>query len=420
MSHALHVTSAYRLIAFSMLIVGIVAESEYQHCRRGVSDQDVCVGDNGNQDTKSVHFLEGMARDGKYGAASRGQQQAYARMHPRIADAVRQRESVPHLVVADYGVPDCVASSKMASVVLAARNGLPVSFVFVDLPTNDWAACNSNLAALGMGGLQPLTAPAAFGNGSTVLSDSSSENGMLYKVPRNFFEQVVPAKSVDIAVSGSAFGWLSSTDGLPLPKGAYPGDDPAVVQHWLQRARDDWVTILSKRSVELKPGGAFIVTTLAATDELMDKTRAGITPYHTQAEYVGLMDQILQRLKMRREVTAEAVHNLTFGCMNLREDDLKAGFVADKAITLVPQSVRVHALPNPLWSASAIAVPEKRTEFAKKYVDELMAWSDLVLSSILGPFVVAKFRAELVAEIEAIAERLEYDYVVGEIIAVST
>jgi len=360
-----------------------------------------CTGD-------SCHFLSGMARNGEYGKFSAGQQMAYARMHPHIEEVVRQKVAIPHLAIADFGVSDCVAFTQVAKVVLAARQGLPVTFVLVDLPTQDWAACDRQVSTLGMGGLQPFED----------CTESTSSRGMSWrrnasfcKLPGNFYKQLLPNDSIDLAVSGNAFAWLSSIHELPSPAGFYAGDDPAVAERWLEKARKDWETILSKRSVELKSAGNLVVTTHALGNRASH-------PYYSTKEYFIILDRILKRFLMRHEVTDEAVRNLTIGVWYHREKDLLAGFDS-KQVSLMPKSVEVVTLPNALWSPMLSTDSARRARFAHEYTENCLAWSTQLLSPLLGVDGMARLRAELVLEFEAIAEHLEQDHVMGEVIAVN-
>ena len=69
---------------------------------------------------------------------------------------------------------------------------------------------------------------------------------------------MLPAASVDVAASGTAFHWLSDTSKLPPPgsiSSTNDRNDRAVFAAWREHAHDDLVDLLAARAVELRPGG---------------------------------------------------------------------------------------------------------------------------------------------------------------------
>ena len=116
----------------------------------------------------------------------------------------------------------------------------------VDLPENDFTVTFKTVCSHYAG--DPLVFPVGIG--------------------RSFYEQVLPEHSVDLGFCFSSSHWLSRHAG-PLPGFAYPGhfvEDVECRQAWVAQAQQDGATMLNKRMLELRKGGAHLVTFFVETE----------------------------------------------------------------------------------------------------------------------------------------------------------
>ena len=156
------------------------------------------------------------------------------------------------LTLVDFGAADGLATGQLLEALPA--EALPsLDVVLQDVPANDWQAANAMLEPLGTT-ILPLAAQAG---------GAAGDGLRLFSAPGSFHEAVLPEKSIDFAVSGTSFHWLSDTSALPRTGGVL-----ATSRHrlhinfqahlaWLAHAARDWDIIVDARAAELLPGGTF-------------------------------------------------------------------------------------------------------------------------------------------------------------------
>lgn len=100
-------------------------------------------------------------------------------------------------------------------------------------------------------------------------------------IGRSFYEEVLPASSVDIGWSSYAAMWLSRVP-MPIPGHFYWAKSGGETRAAFERqAAQDWERFLSLRAKELRPGGRFVLSVPAGHhdgstgfEELMDLANA--------------------------------------------------------------------------------------------------------------------------------------------------
>lgn len=191
--------------------------------------------------------MTGMAAGGDYAANSLSQQACFRLLVPHVRDALGTGH---HRVLADYGSADGLATRQL----LEALSDLSqLDVVLNDLPANDWQMAHEILSPIGTLSVgQPI---------ESLLAEPPASPGVrLLSAPGSFHEQVLPDASVDVAVSGTAFHWLSDTTELARPGACvFFRGDPAVAPAWYAHSANDWAAILNARAAELKPGGTLAV-----------------------------------------------------------------------------------------------------------------------------------------------------------------
>jgi salicylate 1-O-methyltransferase len=154
----------------------------------------------------------------------------------------------------------------------------PICVVHTDIAENDFTALFQTLSR----------------DPDTYLGHDAAAFAMA--VGRSFYQQILPSKSVTLGWSAWATQWLSRA---PAPIGdhvqiAYSADQAARAAYARQGA-EDWITFLSARSREMRPGARLVVVTMALDEEgnfgyrpvldaimaeLTDLTREGLLHEH--------------------------------------------------------------------------------------------------------------------------------------------
>ena len=156
------------------------------------------------------------------------------------------------VAIADYGSSEgrnSMAPLGAALDELSHRSDRPVAVVHTDLPGNDF----SSLFEL-------------------VASDPRSYQRagvFTFATGRSFYEQIFPAATITLGWSATSVLWLRAA---PSGLGAHLFTLEATgadAEKWSAEAAQDWETFLRHRSVELRPGGQIVVSTLTADRSLL-------------------------------------------------------------------------------------------------------------------------------------------------------
>ena len=164
------------------------------------------------------------------------------------------------LAFADFGCSEGANSvAQMSAAVAAAKNALgtasprdgdgrAVTVTHVDLDANPWSTVFQCVAAAPGYNDPPRSFVYAIGT------------------PAGFYAQAFPSGSLSLAHGSATFHWGSSAPASLPDRCLFPwlSSDPAVRSAAATQASTDWATILRHRAAELKPGGRFIASLVAA------------------------------------------------------------------------------------------------------------------------------------------------------------
>ena len=156
------------------------------------------------------------------------------------------------VAIADYGSAEGRNSLAPLGAVLdelGRRSDRPVAVVHTDLPGNDF----SSLFEL-------------------VASDPGSYQRagvFTFAAGRSFYEQIFPAATITLGWSATSVLWLrAAPSGLGGHLFSLEATGPDA-EKWSAEAAQDWEAFLGHRSVELRPGGQVVVSTLIADRSLL-------------------------------------------------------------------------------------------------------------------------------------------------------
>ena len=215
-------------------------------------------------DTPSSHATTtGMTGGGFYDANSATQWNAIEAVLPMLDDGI---ESIPLknsecVRLADFGCSEgrnSIAVMSRALSRLLPRTDKPVQTIHSDLPTNDFSHLFAELRPDGR---------SAFGSDRVF---SAAVGGSMY-------DQLLPDRSIHLATTFNAIGFLSRRPVTRLPGYIFPNGPSALRangyvseedrQAFALQARRDVESYLEVRAKELVPGGKLLVQVFGSTDE---------------------------------------------------------------------------------------------------------------------------------------------------------
>ena len=198
----------------------------------------------------------GMKGDGFYDDHSAPQMATIDAVSPWLEEAIGQmdlRAIAGPLVVADFGCSEGRNSIAAAARIIAAirtRDQRPIQTVHSDLPTNNFNQLFANLYPAGRS-----VFPAA--------------NVFSAAVGGSMFDQLLPPKTVSIASTYNAIGFLSRRPEVPLPDYILPMGPgrprpgvnvaPEAREAYAAQARTDLVRFYEARAAEMVTGGKLLV-----------------------------------------------------------------------------------------------------------------------------------------------------------------
>jgi gibberellin A4 carboxyl methyltransferase len=204
-----------------------------------------------------------MMGEGFYDANSGPQRAVIVALLPWLEEAVLQMDLLANggpIVVADFGCSEgrnSIAATRPVVAALRARDSRAIQTIHSDLPVNNFNQLFANLCPAG----QPAFAfPDVF---------SAAVAGSMY-------EQLLPAKTVAVATTFNAIGWLDRLPDVAIPDYILPMGpgrprpgvrvSPEARQAVAAQAKADLRRFYSARAAEMVPGGKLLVASFGSGD----------------------------------------------------------------------------------------------------------------------------------------------------------
>jgi hypothetical protein len=197
--------------------------------------------------------LTGMKGDGYYDRHSSVQGSALdavAGWIDQATDTLTTNDRRP-VTIADYGCSEgrnsIIAVGRIVDALRARGIDAPIVAIHADLPSNNFNKLFAN-----------LNDPAA----SNYFQDRGRVRRHVhaFAVGGSFYGPLLPAGSVDFAISFLAVEWLDQLPDVPVPEFiGYMGGSPAAFQAFGEQAARDWTRFLQLRAEELVSGGKLLV-----------------------------------------------------------------------------------------------------------------------------------------------------------------
>ncbi|KAK6175427.1 hypothetical protein SNE40_013894 [Patella caerulea] len=163
--------------------------------------------------------------------------------------------------IAEYGAADSSCSmGLMTDIINTVRSKCGINkeihIMYEDLPESDFNSLYKRIH-----GIIPIPRSYLLDHENVYVTSSGT----------NFYKQCFPANSVDLAISFSAFQWLSKPVQLSDSVYRYLSKCEEEKDAFKKQAFNDWMTILKNRAKELKPGGWGIFSNFGEDEGTQEK-----------------------------------------------------------------------------------------------------------------------------------------------------
>src|SRR5215204_3735787 len=339
-----------------------------------------------------------------YARHALSQRAAFEATHPAALDAARLFADEPALRVVDLGAADGVNSHGLIRELAGQRAGRPLTYAFVDLPTNVWRVAADHLPHAFGGaadGSEVVIIPAP-GDAGPGVADAGT--GVHYASPEAHGAACrravghdpppavvismagiplhrapcLPSGSVHVAVSGTAMHWVADASGLASTGSVFPGypdhiDGPER-RAWRVAAARQWERLLEMRATELAGGGRFVAALPASPAP--DPERTGL-----YVEMIGDMNRVLADWQRAGRIGAATAAAIVVPVWMRTLEEIRAPFEAgDGSVDgLELESAELFWLENPYWD-------DDPAVFAREYGRSVLAWG--------GPLMQRAFARE--------------------------
>ncbi len=319
----------------------------------------------------------GMKGEGFYDANSEYQRRVIEAGAALIREAAATLEidsSARPLTIVDYGAGTGATSVGAVGTAIGAlrerRPGVPIEVIHNDVPGSDFTQLFANVAS-DDGYLRtaegPVYALAAAGS---------------------FFEQVVPDDRVDFGMCSNASHWLRRQVSARVPDGMYFCEaSGAAREEVAEQAAGDWLSFLSARAAELRPGGRLLVQGIASDDGGTEVSASRL---------LRVMWRAADELATTGELDRETLEGYVFPvyCRTPTEARLPlepGGELAEK-LELVAE--HFDEVPNPYWESYERFGDRER--YASEYVEFVRAFAEsTMLANLFEPGARGVSPAEL-------------------------
>jgi SAM dependent carboxyl methyltransferase len=278
-------------------------------------------------------------------------------------DLATQRRS---LTVVDYGAGTGATSvAAMGSVVDAVReraSDLAILAVHNDQLTNDFtqlfAAVAGDGGYLGRSG-GPVYPAAAAGS---------------------FFDQVLPASTVDLGMCSNAVHWFRRQPSVDFRGMYFSAADPAARRALSAQAAEDWLAFLRARHAELVPGGSLLVQGISTT------TDAAGVEHASAALLLDVMWEVATRLSDEGVLDRDTLDRYVFPvyCRSAQEASAPLGPEGALRGSFEEETADVEEVANPYWEL--FERDRDGAAYAEVYAAFVRAFAESALTThLFGP-----------------------------------
>jgi hypothetical protein len=336
-----------------------------------------------------------MREGGYYSAATTGAKDVIDGAAGLVLDAIGHLPSPISnraFVISDFGCADGGTSiDLMRAAVDAARSrwpGRPVTVVYTDQPRNDFNSLFRRLHGL-------TDAPTYLHSDADVFVMASATS---------FYDQILPAGTLDLGFSATAMHWLSRKP-CDLSNHVHPvGASETELAVFAAQGQRDWETILLRRAEELAPGGRMVLVNFCRDEQgrYLGNT-GGVNMFDT-------FNALWQRFVADDQISAAEYLSMTFPQYYKTVGEFaqpleETGPV--QAAGLRMEHIETRVVPCPY--ATAFRQHRDADRFAREYVPTLRSWTESTFASALSIDRSAEDRSQIIDSFYA-----EYETLVRE------
>jgi hypothetical protein len=215
----------------------------------------------------------------------------------------------------------------------------------------------------------------------------------------SFYNQILPADSLDLGFSATAMHWMSRTPGVISNHVHAVGAEGTELTAYAAQGRDDWQTILCHRARELKPGGRLVLVNFC-------RDEAGRYLGHTAGiDMFDSFNRLWTALRDDGTINQAEYRNTNFPQFYRTPEEFAAplrdrqGPVHQAGLRLTHLETRVVPCPY----AEEFRRSGDLENFAPTYIGTLRSWSETV-------FLGGLDAARPLTERQAIVERFYQSY----------
>ena len=309
-----------------------------------------------------------MKGDGFYDLHSEYQRRVIEAGDPLLARLATELDTDPAsgaLRIVDYGASTGATSNHAVGTVLRALaeagNEREVMVIHNDVPTNDFSQLFRNVT--GSGGYLEI------GHGAVYPTACAG----------SFFDQVVPASTVDLGMCSNAAHWFREQPRVDPGAGMYRSGVSAEASAQLAaQAAEDWVAFLTARAGELAPGGRMLVQGIGTVVDEDGAERV------SASRLLAAMWEVALELAEAGLLDRERLEGYVFPVYCRSAEEATAPMYGDLAGDLEVLDVDVVEVANPYWET--LQSSGDRDAYAEAYTQFVRAFSESTLKEhLLGP-----------------------------------
>ncbi|ETW98355.1 SAM-dependent methyltransferase [Candidatus Entotheonella palauensis] len=241
----------------------------------------------------------------------------------------------------------------------------PIRLIYEDQPTNDYNALFQNVRATQPDGNSLATMPDVY----------------WYAAPVSFYEQVLPAGTLNLGFSATAMHWLSAKPCEISNHVQAVGAQGRELEAFAEQGRKDWERILSCRASELAPEGRMIIVNFCRDEsgQYLGNT-GGINMF-------DIFRNLWENFVREDVITADEFERMTLPQYYNCVEEFKAPFEAPDGVAhlagLRLEHIETRVVPCP-YAARFHSGEWDAPTFAHFYIPTLRSWTESTFFSGLS------------------------------------
>jgi len=323
-----------------------------------------------------------MSGGGLYSLATIGAKHVIDQSTPLVTDAIRSMDlsGDKSFAMTDMGCADGGTSLEMVraaiNTVRDMNSTMPVNVIYADQPGNDYNALLNIVY------------------GKTQFDSWMGDHGDVFPFASatGFYDQVVPAGSLDLGFSATAMHWLSEKPTDISDHVQAVGASGTERTAFERQASADWQRILLHRARELKPGGALVLMNFGVDEDgrYLGNT-GGINMFDT-------FNSIWQQFVDDGVITAAEYRAMTLPQYYNTVEEFRAPF--DDASSAVAKAglelTSIHTGVVRCPFAMDFESHGDSARFAREYIPTIRSWNESIFKGGLSSDRSEEERSELI------------------------